>query len=567
MDIITKGMVEEFLKINEIKSKGLQDDFEKFVCGTILSNEYSIEIDYEDLLTDPHTQGIDGIGIVVNGELIVDINVLEDILENQKNIDCSFIFIQSKTSSKFDSGDIHNFNTAVKFFFSDQYYSYFSGEKMRNFIEIKNLIYANPSLLNKNPDIRLYYVTTGNWQNDQNLLAIQENYENELSNTNLFDNIKFFPFGAKEIQNYYRKNKMELSTTFKFEKRVTIPVGEGVSESYFGIIPFVELKKIITDESEQIKSIFYDNVRDFLGDNPVNKSISQTLEEKKFGFFGVLNNGITIVADKLQSTGDQFTITNFQIVNGCQTSHVLYNHMNIEGIEEVNIPFRLIITSSDDIKNDITKATNSQTEVKQEELEALSKFQKDLEQYYEMHPGDTKLYYERRTNQYTSNSIYKTTIISITTQIKIFSAMFLENPHLVSRYYGTIAKEMGEKIFKKNHELSPYYTSGLAYYKLESFLRNGSIDAKYKKAKYHMLMLFRLVVSEKDMCGFEHKEINKYCNHLIEILNDNEKALNTFIDITKIIDEVIGDLSNRDVFKHKEVTENLIQNVKGKIRT
>ena len=93
---------------------------------------------------------------------------------------------------------------------------------------------------------------------------------------------------------------------------MTIPVVDGVSESYFGIIPFNELKKIITDESEQIRNIFYDNVRDFLGDNPVNISISNTLEEKKFGFFGVLNNGVTIVADRLQSTGDQFTINNYQ---------------------------------------------------------------------------------------------------------------------------------------------------------------------------------------------------------------------------------------------------------------
>lgn len=567
MDLITKGMVEEFLKVNEIKSKDLQDDFEKFVCGTVLGNEYRIELDSEDLLTDPHTQGIDGIGIIVNGDLIEDVTVLEDIIENQKSLDCNFIFIQSKTSSKFSSGDIHNFYTAVKFFFSEKATEYFSKEKMRNFIEIKDLIYTNPALLSKNPDIKLYYVTTGNWQNDTNLIAIKETYEQELSNTNLFENISFYPFGAKEIQDYYRKTKTELSTTFKFEKRVTIPVVEGVSESYFGILPFNELKKIIMDESGQIRNIFYDNVRDFLGDNPVNKSISNTLEEKKFGFFGVLNNGVTIVADKLQSTGDQFTVNNYQIVNGCQTSHVLYNHKNIEGIEEVNVPFRLIITSSDDIKNDITKATNSQTEVKQEELEALSKFQKNLEQYYQMHPGDTRLYYERRTNQYTSNSIYKTTIISIPTQIKIFSAMFLENPHLVSRYYGTIAKEMGEKIFKKNHELSPYYTSGLAYYKLESFFRNGSIDAKYKKAKYHMLMLFRLVASKKDMCAFDQKEINKYCDNLIGLLNNNEEALNAFIKVTEIIDEVIGDLSNRDVFKRKEVTENLIKNVRQKVRT
>ncbi|MCY7810520.1 AIPR family protein [Bacillus spizizenii] len=563
MDVITKGMLEEFLNINEIKSKGLEDDFEKFACATILENEFNVLCDSDEVLTDPHTQGIDGIGIIVNGDLIEDISNLEDIIENQKALDCTFIFIQTKISSSFSSGDIHNFYTAVKFFFSNP--TYFSGEKMKNFIEIKDYIYKNPAFLKKNPDIKLFYVTTGNWQNDPNLIAIKEQYEIDLRNSNLFAKIIFNPFGAKEIQDFYRKTKTELSTTFLFEKRVTIPVVEGIKESYFGILAFKELKKIITDDSGQMRNIFYDNVRDFLGDNPVNKSISNTLEDKKFGFFGVLNNGVTIVADTLQSTGDQFTINNFQIVNGCQTSHVLYNNRNMEGIDGVNIPFRLIITDSDDIKNDITKATNSQTEVKQEELEALSEFQKKLEQYYALYPGDTRLHYERRTNQYASNSVFKTTIISIPTQIKIFSAMFLENPHLVSRYYGTIAKEMGEKIFKKNHELSPYYTSGLTFYRLESFFRSGVIDSKYKKARYHMMMLFRLIVSGKKMCPFEQKAINKYCQKIIEVLNNNDKALEIFIEITEIVDKVVGDLTNRDLFKRKDITEKLIEHVQNRV--
>ena len=46
------------------------------------------------------------------------------------------------------------------------------------------------------------------------------------------------------------------------------------------------------------------------------------------------------------------------------------------------IPIRLIATTNEDLKNDITRATNNQTSIKKEQLEALSTFQRTLEEYY-----------------------------------------------------------------------------------------------------------------------------------------------------------------------------------------
>lgn len=148
------------------------------------------------------------------------------------------------------------------------------------------------------------------------------------------------------------------------------------------------------------------------------------------------------------------------------------------GIENVYIPQRIVITQRDDIKNYITKATNNQSEVKKEQIEALSEFQRNLEVFYQTidENDSNKLYYERRTNQYNTHSIQKTRIIDIPTQIKVFTSMFLNNPHGVSGYYGTIAKKMGNKIFKQGHKHLPYYTSALAYYKLESLFRTNKID-------------------------------------------------------------------------------------------
>lgn len=564
MDVITKSLVKDFLILNEIKTIDEATDFEKFSSHCIIANEYNANFNVDEILTDKNTMGIDGIGILVNGKLIDNKETINDLIESNKVLEATFIFIQSKTSNKFEGTEIGNFFFAVKEFFAESA-TIFKGEKMSNFIKLKNFIYEKSPYMKKgNPLCKLYFVTTGNWDDDSNLLTIIKRNIEEIKSSNLFSDVIFEPCDAGRIQKYYRKTQEKVSTTFSFEKRVTIPVIEGIQEAYFGITPFPQFKKVIADETDKIRSIFYDNIRDYLGNNPVNQKIQTTLKDGKFDFFSVLNNGVTIVAESLQVTGDKFTISDYQIVNGCQTSHVLFNNKDLEGIEKVYIPVRLIVTNNDDIKNDITKATNSQTEVKQEQLEALSEFQKNLEQYYNSQDGEAGLYYERRTNQYNSDSsVYKTKIISIPIQIKSFSAMFLENPHSVSGYYGTIAKRLGEKIFKKDHRYSPYYISALAYYRLESYFRTSIIDPKFKQTRYHILMLFRLLSNSDPLPEFNSKKMDAYCKKISDILNTPSKCLETFGQAIEILDKTGLDIADKDIFKSKESTDLLISQYKS----
>jgi hypothetical protein len=567
MDLITKGFVTEFLKLNEVKSVSESTDFEKFGSYCTISKEYNALFNVEDILTDPGTIGIDGIGIIVNGKLVDNTDVIDDLKANNNVIEATFVFIQTKTSSKFEGTEISLFlDTVRSFFIGDR--SIFKGDKMKNFLDLKDYIYENsPSMTKGNPSCKLYYVTTGNWQEDPTLKLIISQKVDELKSTNLFSDVIFEPCDAKVLQKYYRKTKETVQTTFVFEKRVTLPSIEGIQEAYFGITPFNEFLKIVSTETDTIRNIlFYENVRDYLGDNKVNHKIDETLKNGNFDFFSVLNNGVTIVADKLVATGDKFTVSDYQVVNGCQTSHVLFNNRGLMDIDRVWVPLRLIVTNNDDIKNEITKATNSQTEVKQEELESLSEFQRNLEKYYNSIEGDGRLYYERRTNQYNADSsVYKTKIISIPIQIKVFSSMFLENPHSVTGYYGTVAGRVGDKIFKKDHKFSPYYASGLAYYRLESYFRSGTIDSKYKQSRYHILMLFKFICNSDVQPEFNSKKMDDYSGKIIEVLNNAVKCLSIFEKAIGIIDSSGMDIKDKDVLKRKEVTDSLIANFKSTV--
>ena len=95
--------------------------------------------------------------------------------------------------------------------------------------------------------------------------------------------------------------------------------------------------------------------------------------------FILMNNGVTMITRILQTTGDKFVIGDYQIVDGCETCHVL--HVFDELPDAVRVPFRLIHTQVEFVIEDIIRATNRQTEVKDDQFFAMRDFAKKLEAY------------------------------------------------------------------------------------------------------------------------------------------------------------------------------------------
>ncbi|EFA4844273.1 TPA: AIPR family protein [Escherichia coli] len=522
MDKITNSLLEAFTKQYELSSVPESTRFEHFCNYSITSKLNRSSFDLDDIHTGSGGDcAIDGLVISINGRIITSIEAFDDIANNYSYLDVDITFIQSKTSSSFDGAQLGNFIYGIKDFLSETP-RLVQNEKIKEFKELWEKIFTRSDLMiNRRPNAKLYYVTTGRWVNDTNLIAIINNGCSELEQIGLFDKVQILPLGAAEIQKLYHETKNKLSTTINFQNRITLPDIKGVKEAYLGVVPFEEYIKLIQDENQTIHSIFDDNVRDFQGENPVNKKIKLTLENGKFDLFSVLNNGVTIVSSSLTPAGNRFTLRDYQVVNGCQTSHVLHECQNISGISEVFVPIKIIVTDSDEIKTDITLATNSQTEVKPEQLESLSLFQKNLELYFAAEKTQP-LYYERRSQQYNSADIKKTQIISIPVQIKCFASMFLNSPHLVSAYYGTIVNRFKGKMFNMEHKLSPYYISSLCYYKIEQYFRSGELDTKYKKIRFHLIMAVRVLSIGSQLDPLNSNKLDKQCENVKKILLDDK---------------------------------------------
>ncbi|MDF5736839.1 MULTISPECIES: AIPR family protein [unclassified Nostoc] len=556
MDRITVGLLNAFKQEQSFpEDLGQSELFEHFVNYCIVSKEYNESFTLEDI----HVGGgadkaLDGIAIIVNGNLINSKEELEDLEKRNKYLDVEFILIQSKTSSSFDAGDIAKFLLGSKEFFIEN-----SGlpenEQVSYKSEIMELIYNKSNLFKtRNPICKLYYVTTGKWLDDQHLKGTIESLKRNLEDIQIFENVLFNPIDAENLQNLYRLANNKISREIRFEKRTALPEIEDVREAYIGILPAREYLKLIIDESANIiKGLFYDNVRDFDVDNEVNQEIEATIKSDNHKSFVLYNNGITIVAEDINVVGDKMTITDYQIVNGCQTSHVLYyNQKSID--DSLYIPIKIIALARDSkLKNNIIKANNRQTPVKIEELEALTDFQKKLEEYYKSIPEEKQLFYERRPRQFNGiQGIEKIRIVDIPSQMRCFASMFLDQAHNAGRYRANLQEETRKKIFLSAHDPIGYYVSAYAKFRLEAFFRKRQIEGKYKPFKYHMLNIFRIQVSGKDMPPINSNKFIKYCEDMEKTLSDENKCKEAFLRTTEIIDKAVN--KNYDRASAKTIT-------------
>lgn len=562
MDRITKSYVAAFQQEQSLAA--VLDEstlFELFADYCIVTDEYDEEF---DVAADVHIGGegdlgLDGLAIIVNGALVTAVEEAEDLLEANNYLDAKFVFVQAKTTSGFSGEQIAGFLDGVDEFFEEKPTLPMS-DAVVNLHAIMAWIYRNSvKFRRQKPALHLAYVTTGQWKNDAHLQAKVDKRVERLRDTGLFGEIAFAPFGADELHASYQRSKNSVVAEFTFANKVLLPDIDGVSESYLGVVSAAEFLTLITDHAGNMrKSLFYDNIRDFQDYNPVNGEIRKTLQDESGqGRFAVLNNGVTVVGRSLQTTGNKFALTDYQIVNGCQTSHVLFDERDHLDADRVQIPLKVIATSDEDIISSIITATNRQTQVTTEDLYALSSFQKRLEALFAAYPDKKKLHYERRSKQYSAVAgIEKVRIISKPQQIRCFAAMFLDDPHRASRYYSDLRAQVGSKIFHEDHKLEPYYASAYAAYKLEYLFRNGSLPVYYKPARYHLLMSFRYLIAGSDMPAFTANKMEKYAHKLCEALWSDDAATNVFKSAIAAVDQVLnGGALTRDTVKTQPFTD------------
>jgi hypothetical protein len=558
MDRITESLLEEFSKEHDLGALPQERRFEHFASYVTVRRQYSETFDTAEIVTASGGDiGLDAIAIIVNGMLITDLDSFNDIASESDHLDVMFIFVQASRSASFEAAKIGSFSFGVLDFFSTNP-RIPRNRAVSDAASIMSAIYSHSGKFKRgNPSCRLYYVTTGRWANDATLEGRRRASEDDLRATNLFRDVEFVCVGADMIQRLYSQTKNAIAREFTFSNRTVAPEIDGVTQAYLGFISAPEFISIIQDEDgDIIHSIFYDNVRDWQGDNAVNLEIGETLSSSHKSRFALMNNGITVISRNLQLTGNKFHIEDFQIVNGCQTSHVVFN--NRENVDDtVMIPIRLISTQDESVVESIIRATNRQTEVKAEQFFAVTEFAKQLEAFFQTFTNGHKLYYERRSRQYDRLDIERTRIVTARNMIRAFASMFLGEPHRATRNYARLLDRIGTDIFVEGHKLEPYYVAAFSLYKLEYMFRAQFLSSELKPARYHLLLAARLLTNSAPLPRLNANAIPAYCKAITEILWDNDEAAALFVSAGEAVEIVAnGDLGS-DNIRTQPFTENL----------
>ena len=548
MDRITKSYIEDFTEKFAIIDDDISTKFEHLANYTLVEPKTENTFDVESInIGNNGTIGIDGFALILNKQLVDTEDMLMDILENHSNISAEFVFIQTKTSASFDTGELLKFGNAVKDFISENQslaWTTLAAEKISQL----NKVIKRTLKLNGKPKCYLYYTTTGKTQDDANLNSMSQSIKQLLESENIFSDVMIELIGAPELQDKYRKIGQAIKKSFNFEKRIPLPNIVDVKEAYLGMVPASTIVDLISNESGEITShIFYDNVRDFQGDNVVNKDIKQSLESNDKELFILLNNGVTIIAEDINFSREECTIVNYQIINGCQTSHVL-SESQASLNNGVLVPIKLIATKNVQLTEKLICSTNNQTEVKKQDLLAFSAFQKKLETFYNTFSENARLYYERRSKQYNREGIPKKKIIDKTTQIKSVASFFYDKPDQATRYFGSLMKSFDGKLFLDTHFCMPYYTAAFFHYYLNEMFRQKRIDKKYKKIRYFILMMLRYELSKDAFPQFSSKKIEGYCSGLIDKINCSH-----IDNIINKLDSLELDLTSSEISKSKNL--------------
>ena len=204
--------------------------------------------------------------------------------------------------------------------------------------------------------------------------------------------INGLPFDYRVIDiEYLNKIYESASNTANFDVDVDLQCLKINSEndsyqSYLSVLNGDLLVKIYENHGQKL---FEQNVRTFLQfRGNVNKGLRNTIEWKPEMFFAY-NNGITATASSVEfyESGNIKKISNFQIVNGGQTTSAIYAAKKVSNLDvsKVAVQMKLSVVKEQDNQDEfvskVAEYANTQNKINNSDFFSNSPFHKDMKDY------------------------------------------------------------------------------------------------------------------------------------------------------------------------------------------
>lgn len=474
----------------------VDDYFEFFAAQQCLKSFGLSDDEIESCITGGGNDGgCDSIGIFLNGDILT-----ADQIENVTAPKSSLLelwIIQSKNETSFKedvlmkwktvSDNLLNMSNEDKDFTSR--YSAIVIERFKDFRDtVKNLIrsqikisihYAYVSLaVDLHPNIQQ--------QADELCVKVKEIYPA----SDVY--VKFI--GANELMELYNKVD-DVSVELEL---ADAPISLMGNSDYVALVNLDKYYSFITDENGKLqKGYFEANVRDYQGKNSVNTCIAETLNNNNGEDFWWLNNGVTILAEKITPvTAKTLLIANPEIVNGLQTSREIYNFIleNPEAgaSEKRNVLVRIIKPVSEESRDNIIFATNNQTNIPKSSLRVTDNIHLHIEMYFK----SRGLYYDRRKNYYKNQKKKASDIVGVSFLAQCLISIILRKPDYARARPSTLLTDDDtyNTLYDEKNSLDAYFKTAQIGIRIRNNLKKTSTMTTAERSDVQFYLLYAVVV-------------------------------------------------------------------------
>jgi hypothetical protein len=254
----------------------------------------------------------------------------------------------------------------------------------------------------------------------------------------------------------------------------------------------INAKQLMKLDGIQDRTLFYKNVRYWVGNSRINKSIKENIlnSEEHLNFF-LYHNGITIVCEKVTEklSQNKITIEKYAVINGCQSMLTFFENRD-KLSNNLFVPVKIIKTkmTSPLVKN-ITYFANNQNAISIKDLRSNDSVQKSLQQEFKNIFKNSVLYRRKRGED---GEGYKE-VIERDFAAQLISAIYLQEPHNThskNDLFGTSYT----RIFSRKISADKIYLAKMIY---ETTKQNASLLQNEKLKDYGVaLFFFAHVVAE-----------------------------------------------------------------------
>ncbi len=549
MHRIVKSHLDSFIKEHGFLHDDEPTQFEKFCNYCFLHQRISSKLDLDDVTTLTDDDGIDGVALVVNEDLVQSKEDADVIFgKDRRNNDVDICFVQAKRSDSFDLGDFLKFKDSILRFLSQTPYLVTSSLQRDVRAAFDVAIDNAPKIRGGKPSLFAYFVTSGVYTSQSAFEVAKREMLSQIESMGLFSKIDVKIFGRDELVKAWVDSYSGVEATLLMHSHAGLPQLSGIAESYLAVVKAKDfIEQILSGPDGTIRGqIFEDNVRHYLGsENPVNRSIGDTLAQSETSSrFPVLNNGVTIVSPDVVVQTNRLFIKNFQIVNGCQTSHVLFD--NKDKIEDdVMVTLKVVETDDEDVFGELVRATNSQSAIPESQFLSLSPIARKVEAYFNTFEGqEGRLYFERRDRQYVGKGVPTLRIVDLDAAARAVCAMYLQRPDLAFKYPKQMYEVLGQQIFDEQNREIIYYSSALVLYRIHLLSSSGVIAGAVRKYKWHILALVGALISGKTTPQLNSRKIDTFAQKIIDVFQVQNDRINDTLSRAEALITGLGEISN-----------------------